>query len=70
MTLPGFTADMSLYRTRTAYSGGGAPERRTEGVWAQQVPQVPNRCTWLAFCCREHLYPWCCELFWRRCVPE
>jgi hypothetical protein len=70
MTLPGFTADMSLYRTQAAYAGVGASERRTDLVQAQQLLQVPNLCTWYAFCCRERLYPWCCELFRRRCAPE
>ena len=48
MTLPGFTADRSLYRTQGAYAGGGAPERRTDLVQAQRcyrclisVPGMP-----------------------------
>ena len=61
MTLPGFTADMSLYRTWQPTQG---LERPSAGpIWyGATVLQVPNLCTWYAFCCRERLYPWCCGL--------
>jgi hypothetical protein len=74
MSLPGFMAEYSLYKTTVDYQLA----RRADGVNSPSAqtavrPQawtVPNLCTWNLFCCIEYRDQRCCEWFFRRCVPE
>lgn len=65
MNVPKFNAESSFYKTSYSYYSVDYHRQVNQGICLANT--VYNRCTWLAFCCREYHEPWCCKEFGGRC---
>jgi hypothetical protein len=70
MNTPGFTAEVSVYKTANHYVAiaGGVPRRASVQLQFVLPPWAP--CSWLFFCCTEFGDRSCCRRWHLQCVPE
>jgi hypothetical protein len=71
MSLPGFTAEASLYPSSNDYSLTAVKMPKSALVQPQsQYPLPPTSCSLLKFCCLEFKDPSCCRRWRLLCFPE
>jgi hypothetical protein len=73
MTIPGFAAEASLYKTSEHYAMASTPLVLTthtsgQAIVGQQVQPSPSRCGSWAQCCRYTHHPYCCDMWFDYCL--
>jgi hypothetical protein len=70
MNMPGFTAEVSVYRGAHYYAAITGEGPKSASVQPQFVLPPWTPCRWLFFCCTEFGDLSCCETWRLQCVPE
>jgi hypothetical protein len=71
MSLPGFTAEVSLYASSYHYSATAVGVSERALVQPQyEYPLPPTPCSLLSFCCLEFGDASCCRRWRLLCFPE
>lgn len=70
MSLPGFTAEESIYTSINHYSATAVGVSESVSVQPQYTLPPWTPCRWLFFCCTELGAPSCCRKWRLNCVLE
>lgn len=70
MSMPGFTADESVYSVADHSMRTTVRIAEGEAVHPQLVLPPWKPCSWLFFCCTEFGDQSCCKRWRLQCVPE
>jgi hypothetical protein len=70
MSLPGFTAEVTVSKIAIHHAAIAAGRGRSGSVQPQFVRPPWTPCSWLHFCCTEFGDRSCCRSWHLHCVPE